>query len=213
MGKCRKGTPTQAESGKKCNTKVQNAQSQAMTQENGAHIPLEKYYKADLPYPEIAIEGECKRYAKLLLHDYAGLDSELSAVISYSHRHLVSGAQSKLIAEAFIGVAIVEMRHLDMLGEAIMQLGMNPKYYTKTRGKEEYWSAENIQYVCDLKGMLKHAIQEEYRAIKQYKEHIACIDDQNIKDLLQRIIEDERLHIKLFKLLLQMVEEAECGCK
>jgi bacterioferritin len=49
--------------------------------ENNIH----KGYASPLPYPEIKVMEPNKYYATLLLEDYAGMISELTAVNQYSY--------------------------------------------------------------------------------------------------------------------------------
>jgi bacterioferritin len=46
---------------------------------------------------------------------------------------------------------------------------------------------------------LKSDLEAEYKAIRNYREHIARIDEENIQALLKRIILDEEVHVLLFK--------------
>ncbi|MDD2627899.1 MAG: ferritin family protein [Clostridia bacterium] len=68
-------------------------------------------------------------------------------------------------------------------------------------GNEQYWSAELVNYSVDLQKMLALDIIAEQKAIGQYINHQNHIDDINIKKLLDRIILDEKLHLKCFKTL------------
>ena len=45
---------------------------------------------------------------------------------------------------------------------------------------------------------MRWEIQMTKEAIKQYKETISKISDENINDILKRIILDEEIHIQLF---------------
>ena len=46
--------------------------------------------------------------------------------------------------------------------------------------------------------MLKEDIKAEKKAIENYRYHITLIQDRHIIKLLERIILDEELHLKLF---------------
>lgn len=168
---------------------------------------LESYYRHPAPYPSIEVGEKNKCYAKLLLEDYAGSGSEMTAIATYVFNHIVSDSKSNLIATAFKKVSMVEMMHLELLGEVILQLGMLPKFLAFEPYKPTYWTGENVYASCQLKTMLSEAINAEVAAIKQYRQHIKQIDDYGIQVLLERIILDEQLHIQLFKKLLDLLTD------
>ncbi|MDD2627900.1 MAG: manganese catalase family protein [Clostridia bacterium] len=85
-------------------------------------------FKSELPYPEIKVEGKNSYYAGLLLDDYAGDISECTAIFLYIFQHMYNSKIYKEYAEILRNIAIVEMIHLELLGEAIMQLGTTPKF-------------------------------------------------------------------------------------
>ena len=154
-------------------------------------------FAVDLPYPEVNIDYSNPFYASLLLDDYASNTSELTAITQYVYGHIL--ASNEDVANTFLGVAIVEMTHLDLLGDVITELGYYPKY---TSGNGVYWNASFVPYGCSTRNRIELAIQAEYGAIAQYRHHIQLIDDPDIDALLERIILDEELHIKIFKNLL-----------
>ena len=60
------------------------------------------------------------------------------------------------------------------------------------------WTAKYIDYSVKVKDILIQNIKHERLAIETYKKHIEIIDDEDIKAILERIIEDEIVHIKIF---------------
>ncbi|NLZ38565.1 MAG: bacterioferritin [Firmicutes bacterium] len=129
----------------------------------------------------------------LLLDDYAGKVSELTAITQYFHHHLV--VQEEDVAEVLERVALEEMRHLEMLGEALLNADIDPRIYND---KKAYWQGNYVNYqyrVCDI---LRADIQAELKAINQYYQHITAIEDKNIQIMLRDIIQDELRHIGMF---------------
>lgn len=60
------------------------------------------------------------------------------------------------------------------------------------------WSPIYVNYTTYIMAMLKEDIKAEKTAIENYKYHITLIQDRHIIRLLERIILDEELHLKLF---------------
>jgi bacterioferritin len=155
-------------------------------------------YKVDKPYPKVEIKCFNAYYASLLMDDYASNNSEYTAISQYVFAHILAG--EKNIADTFLGIGIVEMDHLDMLADVILDLGVYPKFVS---GDGEVWNSRFVPYGNSTKERLELAIKGEYAAIDQYREHICKIKDKEINELLERIILDEQLHIKIFKKLLE----------
>lgn len=151
----------------------------------------------DKSYPPIKVTKTNKEYAKLLLKNYAGQISEDTAIHLYMYQALVCSDED--LAKTLKEIAIVEMHHLAMLGELIALLGIKPVYGTIKNDYFKPWTGSYVNYNICLKDMLETDIKNEEVAIKNYKENINCINDVFIINVLERIIEDELLHIKIFK--------------
>ncbi len=148
------------------------------------------------PYPPIRVECPNPEYARLLLDDYAGMISEMTAINQYLFHHNDMPEEFAEAAELLEGVSIVEMRHMEMLAELIKLLGQPPMYMD---GQGRFWDASYVAYMpgnpCE---QLRIDIESEQAAIQTYRQHIAMIDDRYIKAVLARIVKDEQLHLRLF---------------
>ena len=162
-------------------------------------------YSVNLPYPEIKVENKNPAYAQILQDDYAGTVSELTAITQYVYHNLVTGETRKEIADALLGIAIVEMNHLHLLGEAIIKLGGNPVYKASKNNTGEFWNGTYVQYSTNIKNLLIDDINSEKAAISNYRKHIELIKDKNIQKLLKRIIADEELHVIIFTQYLEQL--------
>lgn len=161
--------------------------------------------KLDIPYPEVMVEQKNHYYADLLSQDYAGGVSETTAALAYSYQHFNTFKSNEGYSEIIKEISIVEMKHLEILGETIKLLGKEPVYKTceALRGDCIMWSSSNIVYDNDIKDMLKTNIKSEKMAIRNYEHHKSLIDDKYIKEMLSRIILDEKRHVEIFETLLR----------
>ncbi len=159
-------------------------------------------YKLDEPYPKPEILRKNIKYAKLLLDNYCGAESELTAITQYIYHYLLTEDKSEKISTALRGIAIVEMQHLDMLGGCIRQLGLEPKYRHFSGNRAINWHAGYVYYGTHLHEMINRDIAGEVRSIEGYKKSIELIDNDSINALLRRIIKDEELHIKVLHSLI-----------
>ncbi|MFC2062790.1 ferritin-like domain-containing protein [Chloroflexota bacterium] len=116
---------------------------------------------------------------KLLNQD---LEDEHGAIIQYlGHAYAIGEGEMACEIEA---IAKEEMRHLDWLAEAIVELGGTPSL---KRGKM-------IAGGKAVDDWMKSNVSLEEGAITNYKAHIKLVDDPKIKRLLQRILSDEESH-------------------
>ena len=65
-------------------------------------------------------------YASILLEDYAGTSGELTAIHQYMYHHLTLQHSHLNISTLIREIAIVEVHHLELLGETIRLLGQFP---------------------------------------------------------------------------------------
>jgi bacterioferritin len=153
----------------------------------------------NLPYPEPKVEKANVQYANILLKDYAGMVSEFTAVSLYSYQHFVSEGKFRDYAKLIGGIARVEMKHLELLGETIKLLGIKPIYIDNVCPPGQLWTSRYVNFTTFVCEMLMEDMRSEEKAIETYKYHITLIGDSYIRKLIERIILDEELHLKLFK--------------
>lgn len=164
---------------------------------------------ASLPYPPIDPKPN-PHYARVLMEDYAGVVSELSAVTQYEYQDVVTMHDYPEFAKMMSGVAMVEMRHLHILAQLIEKLGGDPLYRAHSNPTMgHFWSGQNVKYQRALPQMILLNIQGEKMAIENYRRHIRCIDDLSVQRNLQRIILDEEQHIHLFSQALSQWQKGE----
>lgn len=169
-------------------------------------------YRVDKEYPEIKVEGKNKYYAELLLDDYAGINSELTAITRYIFQDFNYFKEYLNLAETLGKISMVEMKHLELLGKTIKLLGVEPKFKFNTNQYYTplYWNSSYVNYDIFIDSMLRENILSEQNVINNYRYHITIIGDKYIKNLLERIIEDEEVHIECFKELLREYGNKSC---
>jgi bacterioferritin len=158
-------------------------------------------YFVKAPYPKIKVEEINVNYGDILLEDFAGSVSELTAINLYVFQHIVSEDIFKDYSELIRGIAIVEMKHLDLLGGTIKLLGVKPVYINSFVPNGQLWNASYVDFSDNILDMIAKDIESEEQAIVQYESHINLIHDRYVRRLLERIVMDEELHIRLFNRL------------
>ena len=149
-------------------------------------------------YPEITNANNDPRVVELLKDLLASRDGEIEGILQYFYQSRIAKQVNKEISEILEEISIVEMEHMQLLMDAIIDFGGIPKYQN---GKAQPYSTTYINYSIKLKDMLDINIQGEQQAIKRYTVVQELVSNQSLKKLLSRITEDEKLHLEAFKLL------------
>ena len=156
-------------------------------------------FAAPGPYPEINLAACNPAYARTMLDNMAGECSEMNAVSLYFYNNLITNEKYKDVAYIFHKISIVEMHHLQIFGEIACCLGADPRLWTQNDNNHVYWSPEFNTYSWSFKKLMHQALQNELDTIEIYKKQMCDIDNSCIAANLQRIIEDEEVHVKIFK--------------
>lgn len=147
------------------------------------------------PYP--AIDGLCPdAYSlRIISPAYASSESELNTVLQYIyHSFFFEKHGNRDIADTLRGIAIAEMRHLELLGSAILALGAAPVFAQYPATAFNYYSAKYVGYSCTLKNMLEDDLRGERRAVAAYSKMLKCLRNEQVSAIIRRIQEDEKLH-------------------
>jgi len=155
------------------------------------------------PYPPVEVTEPNRRYAELLLDAYAdGSSAELTAITQYVHHYLTIDVRP--VAQLELCIALVEMLHLEFIGELIRLLGLDPRFY---RSNFHWWSGGVVAYDGDVCHKLRLDINAELAAVREYERLIIEIEDPKVQRVLRRIVDDEQVHLRLFQAAL----ERYCG--
>ena len=165
---------------------------------NGLNIVL------DIPYPSVDNLKTNKKLAYKLKKAYCGNISELSCTTKYIYQHILLNDEFKEIKKVLKQIAIVEMKHLEILGEMLKKLDLPPIYtFLNKVDNETYFQSSFISYEEDLPKFLEENIKDEQKAIKLYQKIIKEANDYNVTNILERIILDEENHIRIFSSILK----------
>ncbi|TDA66993.1 MAG: hypothetical protein D9V47_11795 [Clostridia bacterium] len=156
--------------------------------------PHDTRYRAPGPYPPIMVRERNTDYARVIYDDFAGRDSELTAITQYLYHHFA--ANNMEVADLLENIAMVEMHHLEMLGQVIVLLGGDPRYWGSGLS---YWNGSYVNYETDLCRALQANLPGEQVAQQTYQNHAAQIQDPYVREILLRIARDEEVHERLLR--------------
>lgn len=123
------------------------------------------------------------------------LQKEHAAIVMYLAHALRMGRHG--IAEDVRRISREEMWHMEWLGEAITELGGKPSV-----ARDEVFNPDSIR------ASLQKDLEAEQGAVEHYKHTLSLLgeDDEHLRRLIERIVDDERAHEARFRELIGEVE-------
>lgn len=161
-------------------------------------------YRVDKPYTPIKVRAANSNYACEMLSNMADVVSEMSDVVRYFYISVVTKPYNSYMSSCFHHISIVEMHHLDIFAQFAQLLGADPRLWN-CRDCSCWWSPSFIGYPREIKGLLEESINAETAAIQKYSRQARMVCDQNIVDMLNRIILDETRHRQIFREMYQQI--------
>lgn len=156
------------------------------------------------PYPSLEGISEDAFSLRLISPAYASPTGELNAVLQYIyHSFFFKSCGYKEVAEKLLSIAVAEMIHLNLLGQTILNLGAPPVYCRCPYNGFDFYNAKYVAYSRSLKFMLEDDIIGEKQAISQYNHMLKKLKNQQIKEIVSRICDDEKLHLETLQAILQ----------
>lgn len=151
-------------------------------------------------YPPVPNLYPNKKYANLIYDSFAGEEGELTAITQYIYEH-IDLKDKEDISRILLSIAIEEMRHIDILGEILINLGEKPIFRNSNQNQ---WTAKNVKYkIRDLKDAMKINIASEEAAIRGYRQLMRYTNNMYLRRIYERIILDEMTHLEIFKRILE----------
>ena len=154
----------------------------------------------DLPYPEVDEIEEDIYSARIIFPAYSWLHSELGAILQYIyHSFYFENQNDKETAKILTGIAVAETLHFNLLGKALVKLGVDPTCSVSFGAKGGHFNTSGISYSKTKQKMIMDDICAEVGAIKLYDEMLDKLKNDKVGAIIKRIKLDEELHIKVLK--------------
>ncbi len=139
-------------------------------------------------------------YATLLQDTFASQNSETKNILQFLYFSYVLSSFENDFGLEFYSIAQDEIFHHKLLGELIVQLGGNPKYFSS---KGMAFSGGFIDEIKGIRQIIETSIELKEKSIINYKILVAKIAEKDIKNILEIIISDEKKHLDLLKNMLK----------
>ncbi len=159
-----------------------------------------KPIKVDLPYISFDSLEEDIKSGIIISPAYAGLKSELSAVVQYVyHSFYFESLGDKETAECLTSIAVSEMEHFEILGKLILKLGIDPVCSVNPPCKCNFYNTSQIAYSKTPQKMLLDDITGEITAIAEYEKMLEKLENERVSAIISRIKLDEEFHVKVLR--------------
>ncbi len=156
----------------------------------------------DIPYPSTKNLTTDIRSGQIISFAYASLQGELTAILQYTYHAFHLSTFYKEDADVLTSISLAEMKHLGILGESMLKLGVNPRFVQFPNSNSFYDTSCVSQAIAPQK-MLMDDIQGEMNAITEYKKMLFVLKNEDVAAIIQRIILDEQLHLETLKNMLE----------
>ena len=164
-------------------------------------MPIEsaKICASQEPYPPVEVDGKNRLYAGLMHMNLCAAHSELTAIMQYLYQGWAMDACHAEAAHTMHRIATAEMRHMDIFAQLVRLLGGDPVYTVSFRQRRRVWDGSLVSPCKNFHHMMQNNLLAEQETIERYLRQAAMVHDAHIAALLRRIVEDERIHVRIFR--------------
>ncbi len=175
-------------------------------------LDFNENFKVNKEYPEITVTSLPFEVISKIKRLYADRRSEMTSVMQYMYQHFIFGSADMLknISHAMEQISVTEMEHYEILAKILVKCGVDPRnciYIDNNIDICDYWKASFVNYTRDFINIFEENIILEQAGISGYNELFSMTDNENLKEIILRIIEDEKSHIAYFKAVLELVKK------
>ncbi len=164
------------------------------------------------PFPEVLPYTFSDDILYILKDGYVGRKSEFTSQNQYKYQSfiLMYNDETSNIGRTMRRISYDEVHHSEILAEKMTLSNLDPRLCTFIDDNPDicqYWSGHYVCYVKMIEGIMRENIKLETGAIEYYETLYPLTDDENLKDLITRILKDEFAHLAYFKAILEAVCE------
>lgn len=157
--------------------------------------------REEIAYPSTDnLSVDCNAAAVIAPAYASPMGSEFGAVSQYIY-HMLQFRHQKMpeYGDLMEGIAITEMKHMALLGEALLSLGVDPVMTACPPRRCNFFNTSCVSFSCTPQKMLLDDISAEMGAIEEYRRMLCRLENEQVAALIQRIVMDEQLHVKILK--------------
>ena len=150
-----------------------------------------------LTYPKIEDLPKDGKSAKVLLQAFAGQSGQLTMLLQYNLQLICGKKFAKDVQNTLQSLALAKQKHLELLGKAMLQLGVQPTY--RTYPNETEFCTQNVCYATNAKQMIFADLVGETDCLATYQKMLFVLKNNDVLNLVERLIKDQQLQIDTLK--------------
>lgn len=182
-----------------------------MNFESANNIDFKNEFYINTPYPDITVKSLPFEVVVILKRIYAGSKSEMTSIMQYVYQKSIFSNVPALsnVAKALEEISVKEMQHYEILSRIMVGCNIDPKNCVYIDGNVDvcdFWKASSVDYTKDIAKMFESNILLEQKAIAEYAYLLSVTQDNNLKEIIERIIQDEKTHICYFEAVLEAIK-------
>lgn len=151
----------------------------------------------DAPFPTTEGLSPDAYSLRIISPAYSSSQGELNATLQYVYHSFFFEREGYAeISQTLQSIAVAEMLHFGLLGRTILALGAPPVFCQYPPTGFNFYSAKFVSYSTSLVHMLEDDILGERRSIAAYLKMEKCLNNVQVKEIVSRILQDEKLHLE-----------------
>lgn len=185
-----------------------------MSLEKANSINYNEDFAVKEPFPEIKPYIFSDDIIYILKDGYVGRKSEFTSQNQYKYQSFVLMYNDKTnnIGHTMRRISYDETFHSEILAEKMTLSDSDPRLCTFIDNNPnicQYWSGHFVCYKKMVEDIMRENIILETGAIEYYETLYPLTEDENLKELITRILKDERSHLAYFKAVLEAICDNE----
>lgn len=163
-------------------------------------------------YPQIIPSKLDNDIVYKLMKTNSGNKGEFTSLSQYMYQHFILFQNKDVpnIYEAMEKIGITEMIHLENIAKKLHLSNVDPKYCRYVDNNTnicDYWSGGYVDYVKGMEEIMISNIKLESIAIEEYNNILNESKDENLNEIINRILKDENSHLNYFNAVLTALNE------
>ncbi|MCX8075160.1 MAG: ferritin-like domain-containing protein [Clostridia bacterium] len=169
-------------------------------------------FQVNEDFPEIEASILSQEVINRVLAGYTAKKSEFTSQNQYRYQYIILTYNNELynVGNNMRTIYLHESKHFEILGKKLFLTNVDPKlcrYIDNNPNICDYWIASNVDYYKEIAEIMKANIELENGAIRDYNEIYEMTTDENLKELIVRILKDEHSHRDYFRAVLEALGE------
>lgn len=168
-------------------------------------------YEVNTPYPQMTSTEKDEKILPDLIDLYTGPKSELTAFTQHIYQSFITKQNENYmeLSKLLEDISIRKLKHLEILSQILISQKVNPKfckYIDNNYNICSSWSSNNVKYLTDVKDFIKYNITLEKSILAKYNNILNNANNENIIEIISRIIQDENSYLEIFNKILEIIE-------